>query len=104
VRGVMEIAYPNPLKEKKDLSPTNFSVTQVTMGTSSESLQGEALSAVDALCKKLQETKEEKRILKEQKKYFLQALQKMGNAPPTTAPQRLLSFSARRKSMNTSKI
>ncbi|KAH9316774.1 hypothetical protein KI387_044012 [Taxus chinensis] len=39
----MEIAYPNPLKEKKDLSPTDFTVTQVTMGTSSESLQGEAL-------------------------------------------------------------
>ncbi|KAH9296418.1 hypothetical protein KI387_040006, partial [Taxus chinensis] len=54
---VMEIAYPDPLKEKKDLSPTDYIVTQVTMGTSSESLQGEALSAVDALCKKLQEDK-----------------------------------------------
>ncbi|KAH9331855.1 hypothetical protein KI387_003963, partial [Taxus chinensis] len=74
---VMEIVYPNPLKEKKDLSPTDFTVTQVTMGTSSESLQGEALSAVDALCKKLQKTKEEKRQLKEQNKYLLQALQKM---------------------------
>ncbi|KAH9294191.1 hypothetical protein KI387_040604 [Taxus chinensis] len=84
---VMEITYPNPLKEKKDLSPTDFIVTQVTMGTSSESLQGEALSAVDALCKKLQEIKEEKRQLKEQNKYLLQALQKMGSAPPTTAAE-----------------
>ncbi|KAH9315900.1 hypothetical protein KI387_024527, partial [Taxus chinensis] len=48
---------------------------------------GEALSAVDALCKKLQETKEEKRLLKEQNKYLLQALQKMGSAPPTTAAE-----------------
>ncbi|KAH9324461.1 hypothetical protein KI387_004639, partial [Taxus chinensis] len=84
---IMEIAYPDPLKEKKDLSPTDFTVTQVTMGTSSESLQGEALSAVDALCQKLQETKEEKRLLKEQNKYLLQALQKMGSAPPTTAAE-----------------
>ncbi|KAH9318062.1 hypothetical protein KI387_019831, partial [Taxus chinensis] len=67
--------------------------TQVTMGTSSESLQGEALSVVDALCKKLQEAKEEKRILKEQNKHLLQALQKMGNAPPMTAsdPPEVLS-------------
>ncbi|KAH9297266.1 hypothetical protein KI387_028948, partial [Taxus chinensis] len=84
---IMEIAYPDPLKEKKDLSPTDFTVTQVTMGTSSESLQGEALSAVDALYQKLQETKEEKRLLKEQNKYLLQALQKMGSAPPTTAAE-----------------
>ncbi|KAH9317099.1 hypothetical protein KI387_018868, partial [Taxus chinensis] len=42
---VMEIAYPNPLKEKEDLSLTDFTMTQVTMGTSSESLHGEALSA-----------------------------------------------------------
>ncbi|KAH9287646.1 hypothetical protein KI387_031763, partial [Taxus chinensis] len=48
---------------------------------------GEALSAVDALCEKLQETKEEKRLLKEQNKYLLQALQKMGSAPPTTAAE-----------------
>ncbi|KAH9299392.1 hypothetical protein KI387_031074, partial [Taxus chinensis] len=48
---------------------------------------GEALSTVDALCKKLQETKEEKRQLKEQNKYLLQALQKMGSAPPTTATE-----------------
>ncbi|KAH9327668.1 hypothetical protein KI387_007846 [Taxus chinensis] len=60
----MEIAYPDPTKEKKDLSPTDFIVTEFTMGTSSESLQREDLSAVDALCKKLQEAKEEKRILK----------------------------------------
>ncbi|KAH9299867.1 hypothetical protein KI387_044090 [Taxus chinensis] len=81
----MEIAYPNPLKDKKDLSPTDFTVTQFIMGTSSESLQREGLSAIDALCKKLQETKEEKRQLKEQNKYLLQALQKMGSAPPATA-------------------
>ncbi|KAH9313599.1 hypothetical protein KI387_022226, partial [Taxus chinensis] len=84
---VMEIAYPDPIKEKKDLSPTDFTVTQVTMGTSSEILQGEALSVVDALCKKLQEAKEEKRILKEQNKHLLQALQKMGNAPPIAATE-----------------
>ncbi|KAH9287885.1 hypothetical protein KI387_032002, partial [Taxus chinensis] len=48
---------------------------------------GEALSAVNALCKKLQETKEEKRQLKEQNKYLLQALQKMGSAPPTTTAE-----------------
>ncbi|KAH9320796.1 hypothetical protein KI387_015435, partial [Taxus chinensis] len=84
---VMEIAYPDPTKDKKDLSPTDYTVTQVTMGTSSESLQGEALSAVDSLCKKLQEAKEEKRILKEQNKHLLQALQKMGSAPPTTAAE-----------------
>ncbi|KAH9314117.1 hypothetical protein KI387_022744, partial [Taxus chinensis] len=67
--------------------------TQVTMGTSSESLSGEALSIVDALCKKLQEAKEEKRILKEQNKHLLQALQKMGNAPPMTVadPPKVLS-------------
>ncbi|KAH9319979.1 hypothetical protein KI387_021748, partial [Taxus chinensis] len=82
---VMEITYPDPTKDKKDLSPTDYTVTQVTMGTSSESLQGEALSTVDALCKKLQEVKEEKRILKEQTKHLLQALQKMGSTPPTTA-------------------
>ncbi|KAH9331916.1 hypothetical protein KI387_004024, partial [Taxus chinensis] len=46
---------------------------------------GEARSAIDALCEKLQEAKEEKRLLKEQNKYLLQALQKMGSAPPTTA-------------------
>ncbi|KAH9303501.1 hypothetical protein KI387_043863 [Taxus chinensis] len=62
---VMEIAYPNPLKDKKDLSSTDYTVAQVTMGTSSKILQGEALSAVDALRKKLQEAKEEKRLLKE---------------------------------------
>ncbi|KAH9319684.1 hypothetical protein KI387_021453, partial [Taxus chinensis] len=84
---VMEIAYVNPTKEKKDLSPTDFTVTQVTMGTSSEILQGEALSAVDALCKKLQEVKEEKRVLKEQNKNLLQALQRMGNAPRVTAAE-----------------
>ncbi|KAH9310468.1 hypothetical protein KI387_025503, partial [Taxus chinensis] len=50
---VMEIAYPNPLKDKKDLSLIDYTVTQVTMWTSSESLQEEALSAVDALGKKL---------------------------------------------------
>ncbi|KAH9331973.1 hypothetical protein KI387_004081, partial [Taxus chinensis] len=83
----MEIAYPNPLKDKKDLSSIDYTVTQVTMGTSSESLQGEALSAVDALCKKLQEAKEEKRLLKEQNKHLLHALQKMGSAPPTTAAE-----------------
>ncbi|KAH9323585.1 hypothetical protein KI387_018224, partial [Taxus chinensis] len=48
---------------------------------------GKALSAVDALCKKLKEIKEEKRKLKEQNKYLLQALQKMGRAPPTTAAE-----------------
>ncbi|KAH9297033.1 hypothetical protein KI387_028715, partial [Taxus chinensis] len=83
----MEIVYPDPLKEKEDLSPTDFTMTQVIMGTSSESLQGESLSAVDALCKKLQETKEEKRLLKEQNKYLLQALHKMGSAPPTTTAE-----------------
>ncbi|KAH9317495.1 hypothetical protein KI387_019264, partial [Taxus chinensis] len=57
---VMEIAYPNPLKDKKDLSSTDYTVTQVTMGTSSKILQGEVLSAVDTLYKKLQEAKEEK--------------------------------------------
>lgn len=67
----MEILYPNPTKEKKDMSPTDFTVTQVTMGASLKSLQGEALSAVDVLCKKLQEEKEEKRILKEQNKHLL---------------------------------
>ncbi|KAH9296356.1 hypothetical protein KI387_039944, partial [Taxus chinensis] len=61
--------------------------TQVTMGTSSESLQGEALSAMDALCKKLQEEKEKKRMLKEQNKHLLQALQRMGNAPPIAATE-----------------
>ncbi|KAH9289466.1 hypothetical protein KI387_033583, partial [Taxus chinensis] len=84
---VMEIAYPNPLKDKKDLSSTDYTMTQVTMGTSLESLQGEALSVVDALCKKLQEAKEEKRQLKEQNKYLLRALQKMGSAPPTTSAE-----------------
>ncbi|KAH9317221.1 hypothetical protein KI387_018990, partial [Taxus chinensis] len=48
---------------------------------------GEALSTVDALCKKLQEIKEEKMLLKEQNKYLLQALQKMGSAPPMTATE-----------------
>ncbi|KAH9302749.1 hypothetical protein KI387_014332, partial [Taxus chinensis] len=48
---------------------------------------GEALSAVDTLYKKLKEIKEEKRQLKEQNKYLLQALQKMGSAPPTTAAE-----------------
>ncbi|KAH9297011.1 hypothetical protein KI387_028693, partial [Taxus chinensis] len=52
---VMDIVYPDPIKDKKDLSPTDYTVTQVTMGTSFESLQGEALSVVDSLCKKLQE-------------------------------------------------
>ncbi|KAH9320377.1 hypothetical protein KI387_043973 [Taxus chinensis] len=84
---VMEIAYPNPLKDKKDLSLMDYTVTQVMMGMSSESLQGEALSAVDALCKKLQEAKEEKRLLKEKNKHLLHALQKMGSAPPTTATE-----------------
>ncbi|KAH9309754.1 hypothetical protein KI387_037665, partial [Taxus chinensis] len=65
----------------------------VTMGTSSESLQGDSLSTVGALYKKLQEAKEDKRILKEQNKHLLQALQKMGNAPPmtTTDPPEVLS-------------
>ncbi|KAH9311514.1 hypothetical protein KI387_026549 [Taxus chinensis] len=83
----MEIAYPDPIKKKEDLSATDFTVTQVTMGTSSESLQGEALLAVDALYKKLQEAKEEKRVLKEQNKHLLQALQKMGRAPSTTTAE-----------------
>ncbi|KAH9318408.1 hypothetical protein KI387_020177, partial [Taxus chinensis] len=81
----MEITYPDPSKDKKDLSLTDYIVTQVTMGTSSKILQGEALSVVDALCKKLQEAKEDKRLLKEQNKHLLHALQKMGSAPPTTA-------------------
>ncbi|KAH9320163.1 hypothetical protein KI387_021932, partial [Taxus chinensis] len=59
----------------------------ITMGMSLESIQGEALSVVDALCKKLVEPKEEKRILKEHNRHLLQALQKMGNAPPTTATE-----------------
>ncbi|KAH9304455.1 hypothetical protein KI387_008859, partial [Taxus chinensis] len=84
---VMEITYPNPLKDKKDLSSEDYTVTQVTMGTSSENIQGEALSIVDALCKKLQEAKEEKRLLKEKNKHLLQALHKMGSAPPTTAAE-----------------
>ncbi|KAH9294743.1 hypothetical protein KI387_038331, partial [Taxus chinensis] len=84
---VMEIYYPDPTKEKIDLSSIDFTVTQVTMGTSSEILQGEALSVVDALCKKLKEAKEEKIILKEQNKHPLQELQKMGNAPPVTATE-----------------
>ncbi|KAH9319237.1 hypothetical protein KI387_021006, partial [Taxus chinensis] len=45
---------------------------------------GEALFTVDALCKKLQEAKEEKRLLKEQNEHLLHALQKMGSALPTT--------------------
>ncbi|KAH9313843.1 hypothetical protein KI387_022470, partial [Taxus chinensis] len=57
---VMENAYPDPTKEKEDLSPADFTVTQVTMGTSSESLQGEALSAVDALCEKLQKQRKKR--------------------------------------------
>ncbi|KAH9310861.1 hypothetical protein KI387_025896, partial [Taxus chinensis] len=65
----------------------------ITMGTSSESLQGEALSTVDSLCKKLQEEKEEKRMLIEQNKHLLQALKNMGNAPPMTVidPPEVLS-------------
>ncbi|KAH9315580.1 hypothetical protein KI387_024207, partial [Taxus chinensis] len=86
---LMEITYPDPSKDKKDLSPTDYMVMQVTMGTSSESLQGEALSTLDSLCKKLQEEKEEKRLLKEQNKHLLQAPQKMGSAPPTTATETL---------------
>ncbi|KAH9317140.1 hypothetical protein KI387_018909, partial [Taxus chinensis] len=54
------------------------------MGTSSESIQGEAISVVDAFYKKLQEVKEEKRLLKEQNKHILHTLQKMGSAPHTT--------------------
>ncbi|KAH9319984.1 hypothetical protein KI387_021753, partial [Taxus chinensis] len=61
--------------------------TQVTMGMYSESLQGEALSIVDALCKKLQEAKEEKTLLKQKNKHLLHALQKMGSAPSTTTTE-----------------
>ncbi|KAH9323731.1 hypothetical protein KI387_018370, partial [Taxus chinensis] len=57
------------------------------MVTSIESLQGEALSAVDSLYKKLKEAKKEKRILKEQNKHLLQAFKKVGSAPPVAATE-----------------
>ncbi|KAH9294435.1 hypothetical protein KI387_040359, partial [Taxus chinensis] len=37
--------------------------------------------------KSFRKRKEKKRLLKEQNKYLLQALQKMGSAPPTTAAE-----------------
>ncbi|KAH9323729.1 hypothetical protein KI387_018368, partial [Taxus chinensis] len=70
-----------------------YTVAQVTMGTSTKILQGEALSTVDALCKKIQEAKEENMILKEQNKHLLQALQKMGSAPPVAATKTLEALS-----------
>ncbi|KAH9331193.1 hypothetical protein KI387_003301, partial [Taxus chinensis] len=77
----------SPQREKGSVSERLSLLPKSQWGRLLKVFKEQSLSAVDALCKKLQETKEEKRQLKEQNKYLLQALQKMGSVPPTTAAE-----------------